>query len=457
MAAIVSPKLDLLTERIKAKGIPWEAYARAGFVSNEDVSLISKVSGTRGKAEVTLSEDTESYAGLFVRLLRDQTRADTLGYVLACITDMLTDHEERTPVLLRQDPTPALAKHLDSQDEYVRLKSAALLSTLAAGNEDVTNADSTRLIVALSDTLRSASSDRTTLDAEVQSICLQCAGAIFRNPHIRQLALTREISQSNGDGAGTDTVADGKLIADLVALLRYGLADKTGTLPPQIQYQLGLAFWLLSYERRFCENAHAHYGLVTLLADILKNASKEKVARVVLATFRNLATKAPEETLSAMLLAKVLPHLQQLTQSKQWSDEEIKEDNEWLIEQLKEAAKSMTTYDEYVTELNSGELTWSPPHESVEFWQENAKKLADKSAANLKTLLDLLEASEPEVRAIACNDIGQFVKYFDGGKKLVTDHGGKSKIFELLNSPDPSVKYRALITVQRLISEPWTT
>lgn len=34
-----------------------------------------------------------------------------------------------------------------------------------------------------------------------------------------------------------------------------------------------------------------------------------------------------------------------------------------------------STYDEYVSEVSSGHLTWSAVHESEDFWKENAERL----------------------------------------------------------------------------------
>lgn len=42
------------------------------------------------------------------------------------------------------------------------------------------------------------------------------------------------------------------------------------------------------------------------------------------------------------------------------------------------------TYDEYTSELASGHLSWTPVHESDDFWKENASKLNDKNNEQLK-------------------------------------------------------------------------
>ena len=41
--------------------------------------------------------------------------------------------------------------------------------------------------------------------------------------------------------------------------------------------------------------------------------------------------------------------------------------------------KSGSTYDEYVSELDSGHLVWSPVHESEDFWKENGIRIGQES------------------------------------------------------------------------------
>ena len=95
------------------------------------------------------------------------------------------------------------------------------------------------------------------------------------------------------------------------------------------------------------------------------------------------------------------------------------------------------TYDEYVSELASGHLSWSPVHESESFWKENAAKLNEKDYKQLRygfarwiissiahlpyhssVLVNVLLASQdPTVLAVAAHDLGKYVKYSVSGKR----------------------------------------
>lgn len=76
--------------------------------------------------------------------------------------------------------------------------------------------------------------------------------------------------------------------------------------------------------------------------------------------------------------------------------------------------------------------------------------------------------------AVASHDIGQYVKHYERGKKFVvaslahcdwlttayrvlTDLGGKTRVMELMSHASADVRYQALISVQRLVSQPWAT
>jgi V-type H+-transporting ATPase subunit H len=203
---------------------------------------------------------------------------------------------------------------------------------------------------------------------------------------------------------------------------------------------------------------------------------KEKVIRVIVATFRvayflilhaascflsvsvqNFVTKAPSANLPAMLVVQLLPFIKNLC-GRKWSDEDIIEDVQFLRDELNMNFQSLTyvrsvtimmltrlltptvcrTYDEYSSELTSGHLSWTPVHESDDFWKENAIKLNDHDYLQLKynlrlsifvdegrnilllyrILVKLLKNSNNAVvLAVAAHDVGQYVKHYERGKK----------------------------------------
>lgn len=178
-----------------------------------------------------------------------------------------------------------------------------------------------------------------------------------------------------------------------------------------------------------------------------------------------MLTLAPEENKSALLMASsgMLTFTQSLIASKRFfGDDEVREDSEWLRDYLKAASRELTTWDEYLAEIESKRLTWTPPHTDDEFWHDNATKFSGNDYAALKKLLLLLDTPSSETgaaltQAIACNDLSMFMRYNTStGKRDVMRLGGKEKVLKVLNeNADQETRYKALVVVQMLVSQSW--
>ena len=107
---------------------------------------------------------------------------------------------------------------------------------------------------------------------------------------------------------------------------------------------------------------HFRYGVIPILADILSDAQKEKVSRIILAVFRyavfkvsnltkilkvshsrNLIEKPEEaevkkENCISMVQCKVMKQLELLEQRK-FEDEDIQEDISFLMEKMNESVQ----------------------------------------------------------------------------------------------------------------------
>merc|ERR1712109_110831 len=191
----------------------------------------------------------------------------------------------------------------------------------------------------------------------------------------------------------------------------------------QIQYQLSFCLWVLTFNTTIAEKLNA-YGVIPVLADILADAQKEKVSRIILAVFRNMIEK-PEES-------QVMKQLEFLEQRK-FEDEDIQSDIEFLKEKMEISLQDLSSYDEYVTEVRSGRLEWSPVHRSEKFWRENAHKLNDANYELLKILIQLLQtANDPLILSVACFDLGEYVRHYQRGKHVLEQLHGKTLVMGLL-------------------------
>ncbi|KAJ1961201.1 H(+)-transporting V1 sector ATPase subunit H, partial [Dimargaris xerosporica] len=224
---------------------------------------------------------------------------------------------------------------------------------------------------------------------------------------------------------------------------------------PQMTYQLVFCLWLLSFDEEVCASINKRYDLIALLMDVAKNSAKEKIIRMVMATLKNLLVQAPQVNTPGMIVLK-LPTFCDNLATRKWTDDDIKDDVDYIREDLTERLQKLSTWDEYVSELESGHLSWTPAHQSDAFWKLHAAKLADDHGKLFKLLVDILNtSSDATVLAIAAHDVGEFAKHYSSGKKMVQQLGAKEKVMELMTHHNPDVKYQALVAVQTLMSHAW--
>ncbi|KAF8626174.1 hypothetical protein AX15_005061 [Amanita polypyramis BW_CC] len=431
---VSTPFLDELSAKIRVKPVPWEGYHRADLVSSDELALIKKVDKQpKVKVENCLLTEGRAYALLYLRLLKNLQRIDTMQYLLVLVADALTDHDERIPLFQQtteSDPdlpyTPLL-RALETQDEFVQLKAAQILTVLLSTERKSAAQDKLPIFLNI---LSGLLQDGTSAKRDVS---VQCLEALLARQECRQMVW-----------------AIPGIIKGFVDILK----SKPG---PQMNYQVAFCFWLLSFDQVIAEQINKKYDIIPLLVDVAQTAVKEKVIRVVIATFRNLVIKAPSENLPAMLVAQLLSFAKNLC-TRKLSDEDTLEDAQFLRDELNARFQSLTTYDEYTSELLSGHLSWTPVHESEDFWKENAVRLNDKDHEQLRILIKLLkESNDPIVLAVAAHDIGQYVKHYDRGRKWVAELGGKARVMQLMSSENSDVRYYALMSVQQLVSQSWTT
>lgn len=167
--------------------------------------------------------------------------------------------------------------------------------------------------------------------------------------------------------------------SDGIACIMSALSGKTNF---QLQYQLTFCVWCLSFNGDIAARVQ-NSGIIQVLGDILSECSKEKVIRIILATFRNLLEKIEDreivrEAALQMVQCKTLKALE-LMDAKKFDDPDLQEDIEFLSERLHASVQDLSSFDEYCTELRSGRLQWSPVHKSEKFWRENAQRFNEKN------------------------------------------------------------------------------
>ncbi|GHJ88819.1 hypothetical protein NliqN6_5221 [Naganishia liquefaciens] len=435
---IYSPFLDEQCGKIDAKGVSWEGYQRAKLVSAEEVDLL-KTLERQGKSQraATIATQGPTYAKLFIDLLRKLQKVDTVQAVLVGISNMLADPSNLSLFhnLSKQadaktdDPYGPLTKCLSLQDEFVLLEALRIMGVLISTDP---NPIPEGCIAPLLDALSKLTNANPS---PARDLAIQVLGAILGSRQIRKAAWEQE-----------------SLLSGPIKVLKSNPS-------PQLQYWIILCFWELSFEPYVADSIDKRFDLIAIFVDVARTAAKEKVTRVVMATLRNLLNLAPSSNLNAMLVQKLLPLVKSFS-TRKWSDDEVVDDIKYLKEELEGRLENLTTFDEYASEIESGHLSWTPTHESEDFWKENVEKIRFENKGKVvKQLIALLSsARDPLVLAVAVHDIGQFIKYGDdGARKMVNDLGGKIKVMELMSHESGDVKYQALLTVQRIMSHSWTS
>lgn len=236
-----------------------------------------------------------------------------------------------------------------------------------------------------------------------------------------------------------------------------------------------LSLWLLSFNERISFELPINYNsLIKILINISKDSIKEKIVRLAVAILLNFINgnnyqNERVKIIKILLLNDSLPIIKNLNDRK-WADEELIEDLGNILEILNENFEKLTSFDEYLIELDSGSLSWSPPHRSKEFWTNYAYKFKEKNYKLFKQLISLLnkiitensnnknltddqEKNLNKVLSVICNDICQIITYVPEALPILSKlDNTKAKIMGLMTSKDVNLRYEALKTTQALVA-----
>uniref|UniRef100_A0A4W3JGD6 V-type proton ATPase subunit H n=1 Tax=Callorhinchus milii TaxID=7868 RepID=A0A4W3JGD6_CALMI len=397
-AAVPTNIIAAKAAEVRANKVNWQSYLQGQMISHEDCEFIKKFEAARSDDKQTiLDEEGHQCAKTFLNLMAHISKEQTVQYILTMIDDMLQENHQRVNIFFdyakktKSTAWSYFLPMLNRQDLFTVHMAARIIAKLAAwGRELMEGSDLNYYFNWIKTQLSSQSSQY-----------VQCVAGCL------QLMLR------------VNEYRFAWVEADGVNCIMAVLNNKCGF---QLQYQMIFSFWLLAFSSQLCEYLR-RLNIVPALSDILQESVKEKVTRIILATFRNLLEKSAErETLQeyalAMIQCKVLKQLENLEQQK-YDDEDIADDIKYLLEKLGESVQDLSSFDEYSSELKSGRLEWSPVHKSEKFWRENASRLNEKNYELLKILTRLLEVSDdPQVLAVAAHDVGEYVRHYPRGKRL---------------------------------------
>ncbi|CAH9079153.1 unnamed protein product [Cuscuta epithymum] len=434
---------ELTTEQVLTRDIPWETYMTTKLITGTGLQLLRRYDK---KAESyksqLLDDDGSAYARVFVSILSDIGKEETLEYVLALIDEMLTVNPTRARLfqdksLVDEDTYKPFLRLMSKGNWFIQEKSCRILSLVVSArpkvqedgvdNEDATN--SKKQLTSVGDVLQGL----------VEWLCVQ---------------LKRPTHPSRGIPTAVNSLAT--LLKDPLVRSLFVQADGVKLLVPlispastqqsiQLLYETCVCVWLLSYYEPAIEYFVTSRALPRLI-EVVKASTKEKVVRVVVLTLRNWLYKG---ALGALMVDLGVLHIAQNLKAQAWSDEDLLEALNQLEEGLKDKIKKLSSFDKYKQEVLLGHL--DPMHKDPSFWRDNITSFEENDFQILRVLVMILDTSgDPRTLAVACYDLSQFIQCHPAGRVIVTDLKVKERAMKLLNNENAEVTKNALLCIQRL-------
>jgi len=256
--------------------------------------------------------------------------------------------------------------------------------------------------------------------------------------------------------------------------LRNGTKGTKNSASVQQLYELSFCVWALTYECNSSASIRATFArdnAVHSLVDLVSSAPREKVVRVALSALRSLAqcnsdvspmpSSKKEVTGSTFLIDMIgcglIKYVDQMKE-RQWTDPDIVADLDVLHKLLHDNFKEMSRWDVYLAEVQSGSLEWGFLH-TEKFFKENAKNFEgpDGDFFVVKLLVALTTSNDEEVQAIACYDIGEFVRHYPNGRAIARSLGAKDIVMKLVDHPNKELQRHALTAVSKMMVQNWAS
>ncbi|KAL1542567.1 V-type proton ATPase subunit H-like isoform X1 [Salvia divinorum] len=429
---------DLTTEQVLRRDIPWETYMTTKLISGTGLQLLRRYDKKpeNYKAQL-LDDDGPAYIRVFVSILRDISKEETLEYVLALFDEMLSANPKRARLfhdksLSEENTYEPFLRLLWKGSWFTQEKSCKILSLIVSGRsksqgESISKKD----VTAVDDVLKGLVEWLCAqLKKPSHSSCgiptaINCLATLLKEPLVRSSFVQ----------------ADG--VKFLIPLIIPASSQQS----IQLLYETCLCVWLLSFYEPAIECLATSRCLPRLI-DVVKGTTKEKVVRVVILTLKNLINKG---TFAAEMVDLEVPQLLQNLKAQAWSDEDLLEAMNQLEEGLRVNIKRLSSYDKYYQEVILGRLDWAPMHKDPIFWKENITHFEEHDFKVLRILLTILDtSSDPRTLAVACYDLSQFIQYHPAGRIIVTDLKAKDRVMKLMNHHSTEVTKNALLCIQRL-------
>ncbi|XP_071697263.1 V-type proton ATPase subunit H-like isoform X2 [Rutidosis leptorrhynchoides] len=352
---------ELTSDQVLRRDIPWETYMTTKLITGTSLQLLRRYDKKSENDRAPLLEnDGPSYIRVFISILRDIQKEDTVEYVLALIDDMLTVSPNRAKLfhdksLADEDIYEPFLRLLWKGSWFIQEKSSKILTLVVSArpkqNGLISNGESKKKTTSSDDVLKGLVEwlciqlKRPSHPSRSIPVSISCLATLLKEPVVRS-------SFVQADGV--------KLLVPLIS-------PASTQQSIQLLYETCLCVWLLSYYEPAIEYLATSRALPRLL-DVVKGSTKEKVVRLIVLTFKNLLSKG---TFGAQMVDLGLPQIVQSLKAQAWSDEDLLDALNQLEEGLKDNIKKLSSFDKYKQEVLLGHLDWSPMHKDATFWRDN--------------------------------------------------------------------------------------
>lgn len=449
---------------IRSRSVAWDALARSAEINESDASNAKWIESTLVKRA---NEPGAQYDSNFkinsstidplIHLLQTSSNADSKKSVQNLLAEMLSSPEYGEDLIgfFMQNPAKVedlFEVSLEGERQTVLISAFNLVSLLI--QPTLQNETLVEKLINSQEFLRILND----LDhADTCYICVRLLQELVSLPIYRPIAWRAQqnflptlfaiVSQALNSNNSTKIVA-----------------TNSNNLGIQLQYYSLLVIWLLTFEPKFAHELTQNYlsDFLNLLR-LVKVTIKEKISRLCISIILQCVSPQVRNhrgvIRSLLLLGNALPVLQSLSERK-YSDEELKNDMTRLKEVLEQEYQELTSFDEYLAEIDSKLLCWSPSHVDNGFWSENVDKFKADHWKLFKQLISLLVETKDKdtnnkqnkiILEVALSDITHVVDLLPESVEILGELRGKVVIMELLNHPDSRVKYEALKTTQAVI------
>lgn len=433
------------TEQVLQRDVPWETYMSTKLITGTCLQLLRRYDKkTESQRASLLDDDGPAYIRVFMSILRDISKEETVEYVLALIDEMLTANPRRARLfhdksLASEDTYGSFLRLLWEDNWFMQEKCCKILSQIVSfrpviekGSESNGEASSSKnKFTSVNDVLKglvewlSAQLKNPSHPTRAVPIAINCLSTLLKEPAARA-----SFVQTDG-----------------VKLLIPLLVPASTQQSIQLLYETCLCIWLLSYYDAALDYL-ATTRVLPKLVEVVKGSTKEKVVRIVIFTLRNFLSKG---AFGVQMVDLGFPQIIKSLKAHAWSDEDLLDSLTQLEGGLKDNIRRLSSFEKYKQEVLLGHLDWSPMHKDPGFWRENMTNFEENDFQILRVLVTMLDVSvDPTALAVACYDLSQFIQYHPAGRIVASDLKAKERVMKLMDHENAEVTKNALLCTQRL-------